>query len=174
MSIVRKGTYPVLKYTARVWGFHTIFIDDNYGNLVIASDQGAFRHWWGLEGRVDKKLREFLVRTSPGYIQDKLSYGLSRWDQDYAEKGVIEMCEQKWGKDTEEWPIEVAEAVEAFDFGSWESMYHCLFAIHEFSQAFEPPDLPGESYANPGVRRFVENVWPSLVEFWKAELASER
>lgn len=172
-NIIRKGTWPILKYTVRVWGFHTIMIDDTFGDLLVSSDQGSFKHWWGEVGRGTKTLREFLVDTSPSYIEDKLSYGLDHWDSEEADRGLKVMCTEKWGH-PDKWPYEVAEAVESNDFNSWGEMYHGMFGVTEFAEAFEPPDLPGNASANPGVRRFVKNVWPELVDFWKAELQAEK
>lgn len=172
-QIVRKGAHPLYKYTVRVWGFHTIMIDDDYGDIFIASDRGAFMHWWSYDGRGKCKLREFLLRTSDSYLSDKFSYGLSRWDSTEAATELYKLCEQKWGH-IDEWPIEVVEAVENRDAMTRDEMYHCMFNIEEFREAFDPADLPGESSANPEVKLFMKNVWPAFKEFLIKELEAEK
>lgn len=174
-TIVRKGSWPLFKYTVRVFGFHTIFIDDEEGNLMISSDRGAFRHWWGRSGRGKEFLREFLVTANDGYISDKLSYGLSRWDGEEARNQIYRACTDKWGH-IESWPKEVAEMVEAID-EDWSSdmLYSHLMDCEEFCEVWPPGDFPvSERYANKDVDIFMKKVWPSLQSHWKQELETEK
>lgn len=175
-EITRKGQWPLFKYTLRnIFGYHVIMIDDEYGDLFIASDRGAFKHWWGVTGRGTPTLREFLVSTSPSYIADKLSYGLSRWDPDEAYERLHAMCVEKWGKDELNWPGDTAELVEDLqETKSWVELYNRLFDNEDFAVAFEPADLPGESWANVDVKLLVEKVWPEMARHWKMELENEK
>jgi hypothetical protein len=178
LKIVRSGQWPLFKYTIRSdrVGYCTVFIDDNCGDILInPGDQIAFKHWWGKDGRGTDKLRQFLTTASRGYIEDKFSYGLSRWCQEAALDSLEERLGELHGH-PEMWPYGAHDAIEdARGCGlSPDGLYLALSecdAIAEIFHSGEPPH--GELSANKDVTRFIEEAWGPLVQLWKAELLEE-
>lgn len=178
VEITRKGQWPILKYTIRGKrsGYAVVMIDDSYGDILInPGDQIALLHWWGKDGRGSEKLREFLVRDSRSYLQDKFSYGLSRWSWDEAMKDLREKCEEHWGH-PDSWPEGAQEKIEHLDgigSGSSDLFHYVLGECDVIMEAFGYDSGFGEMYGNRVVDHFLETKWPHLVEFWKRELAEE-
>lgn len=176
MGVICKGTSPILKYELENGGWRgTVFIDDDEGNILVEFDgRQFFGHWWGLAGRGRCSLRSFLVHTDVDYINDKLSYGLPRWDGDKAAKELYKLCETKHGH-IESWPCDLVEAVEGME-DSWpaEAFYAYLYGHECFNDVFVPGEQSfGEIGANLYVIRFTEKLWPALIEHWKKELGDE-
>ena len=169
-EIVVRGTAPILKYDLKKDGWiATVFIDDEQGDLVIQFDSRKFfGHWWR-----QNPLRKFLAGAGEGYIADKLSYGLDRWDGHLAINNLYKMCTEKWGH-IDGWPYEVAEMAESMeDDLSADAFAARLHFCEEFNKAFDPHDYPnGELGANQYVSRFIALFWGDLVDQWKMELSS--
>lgn len=178
VEVTREGAWPIMKYTVRGGdvGYHMIMLDDKSGEILIDNgDQHAFKHYWTLPGRVDETLRGFLVRINDGYVKDKLSYGLSRWDGDLAEKKLIEALTKKLGEDRDEWDAEIQELVDtvAGDHLSPDAYYGLLQGCEPLMELFhhDHSALPGgEASENKKVKQFVDKAWPHFVRFWKKEL----
>jgi hypothetical protein len=178
VEVLRKGSKPIYKYEIRKpreWRV-CVMIDDDYGDLLVSFDQEALQHWWGKDGRGTKTLREFLARTSDGYLADKLSYGKERWDGEKANrelnKGLVQALQEgritAWEKaDFESTMGNVMDhsSRDAFQMQLW----HCENLVKVFGENYE--DYPsGEVYANKKVQWFIDKVWPHLQRFIKKEL----
>lgn len=178
VEITRKGQWPILKYTIRGrLGYSTVMIDDQYGDIFInPGNQIALLHWWGKDGRGTEKLREFLVRDSRSYLEDKFSYGLSRWSWDEAMKDLRAKCEEHFGH-PDSWPDEVQEKIEHLDGmgrGSSDLFYYALNDCDVIMEAFGYDGGFGELPGHREVTHFLNTKWPHLVKFWKAELEQEK
>lgn len=179
MDITVKGIWPILKYTIR--GPHgqyaVIFIDDDYGNIVIQHDLHAYHHWWGRNGRGKDKLREFLVGASFGYLQDKFSYNLNRWCSEEAVKNLRVQLEEKFGH-PDDWPESFEEMIEEMESLRDEdhNLFYCkLMDNPDYTDAFDVSEMPsGELYGNKRVTYFLENYWPHIEKHWMKELEDEK
>lgn len=188
IEITRKGTHPIFKYTVRKPGqWRTcIMIDDDYGDITVTVDGGTFAHWWGISGRVNPSLRAFLCRVGTGYLEDKFSYGLSRYDSNDLER--------RWEEDLKEAVTERTitedeskairtDLVERISDCRTSGDYYALLN-HEVEQEtielieriygglYESPT--SDSYANPKVKWFIREQWPHIVAHLKKELAEEQ
>lgn len=178
VEITRKGQWPILKYTIRSkgFGYATVMIDDDYGDILInPGDQIALLHWWGKDGRGKGKLREFLVRDSRSYLEDKFSYGLDRWSFSQAVEDLKKKCQEEWGN-RPEWPesvIEVCDQLEGHGQMSSDLFYWIIASSDELMEAFGYDGGFGSLSGNRVVTHFLDKKWPHLVEFWKKELAEE-
>ena len=179
IEIEKSGAWPILKYTLRGdgIGYATVFIDDNYGDIVINSgDQIALKHFWGKQGRGTETLRQFLIKASDGYLKDKFSYGLTRWYADAAMKDLKELIEEKIGGE-HTWPEDLVEEVEDIqgNFTTSEGFYHLVSRSDEVTKIIdEVGEHPsGEESANRDAARFIDRAWPHLVAHWEQELIAE-
>lgn len=174
--VTRYGQPPVMRYEVNDGGWRaSVMLDDVGGNIVVEFDtRKFFGHWWSIKTNKCNSLRAALITFNQGYIEDKFSYGLDRWDGEKAVKELHKLCMDKWGHE-ESWPLETYEAWEAMDDGISEAAF---YAILNYTEHFNEVYTPGEHsfggiYANKHVTNFVKRMWPQLVEHWKKELEAE-
>ena len=177
MEITREGTWPIFKYIIRAskhGGYAVVFMDDESGDILInPGEQIALQHFWGQSGRGTEKLRQFLVKASAGYLQDKFSYGLSRWSHTEAMKELKVEFEEQFGH-PDSWESEVEELYEKLDDldRSSELFHYALYCNDDVTLNCDYRTF-GETYGNHKVDLFLKNFWPALIQHWKAELETE-
>lgn len=169
--ITRKGTWPILKYDLK--GEHgwraSVFIDDAAGSIFVESDSLQF---FGYKWPLQDKLREFLVSTSVGYINDKFSYGKDRWCADAAINDFFSLLELEFGHPNS-WPTEIEELYEdeLSQEMSKDAFYAILLRCDKLMEKIDPFEHSfGDIGANKYVVRFTEMFWEELVNYWKKEL----
>jgi hypothetical protein len=166
--VTRKGTWPILKYDLK--GEHgwraTVFLDDETGNINVEFDgRKFFGHCW------KGPLREFLVSTNVGYINDKFSYDLVRWCGEQARNNLFILLEKEFGHHND-WPSEIEELYESIDVDmSRDTFCTTIMSCSELIEKIEPWEHTfGELGANKNVIRFTGKFWEELVNYWKKEL----
>lgn len=174
------GQAPVLRYEVNDGNWRaSVMLDDVAGNIVVEFEsRHFFGHWWSVKTNKANSLREVLVTFNEGYIEDKFSYGLDRWDGEKARAALIKLVEDKYGKlELDErgranWSCDLEEAVDAVEDGwSSDAFYGHLLNNYVFNEMWQPGEGSfGETYANKHVTNFVKRMWPQLVEHWRKEI----
>lgn len=188
LEISRRGGHPIYKYTIRLPGewYSCIMIDEEVGNVLVNYDIHYFGYTWGKAGRGTETLREFLTTADAGYVADKFSYHLSRFNVDKVEKAWNEAIELAFNEGRlSENDRDILKDEFASDLiGECKTSSEYWSAIQSFTGYEErlldkvfPEGMEsyptGQDYANVNVQRFVDRVWAPFQEFLRNELLTE-
>lgn len=170
-SISHRYYLPRLPNHEDEWSI--VFVDQQLGLLVIASDWGNFMHWWGGSGRVYNDFRKELLRFNVEYMENKLSdHQNLRFDAEETVQLAREhICTARRMRD-----ISAASARNDWDdLSTVDDEFAWLqFIYYSGKRSFECYNEFGQY--KPGnlnrLRQWLKKSWPRLQEALRADVAA--